>query len=123
MVTTLDTKLVPKAAELVELYGKSVTWGVTSGGSYNPASGDVTGSSTTSYTVKVTPPEPYSERWIDGDLVRVGDAKVYLAAQDLAFTPSAGQTVTIDATVWKAVSANAIYTGESIALWEVQVRR
>lgn len=122
MATSLDTKLIPKAADLVDTYGKSVTWSVTTS-TYNPASGDVSGVAVTTYTVKVTPPEPYSERWIDGDLIRFGDAKVFLAAQGLAFTPAPGQTITIDSTVWIVVAANAIYTGESVALWEAQVRR
>lgn len=123
MVTSLDTKLVPKSADLVELYGKAVTWSVTTGAAYNPASGTVSGGSTTNHSVKVTPPEPYASRYIDGDLVRTGDARVYIAAESLAFTPAEGQKLTIDAATWKVVRVNAIYTGESIALWEAQVRR
>lgn len=123
MVTSLDTKLVPKATELLDLYGKAVTWSVTIGAAYNPASGAVTVGTTTNHSVKVSPPDPYSSRYIDGDLVRVGDARVYVAAELLTFTPAEGQTITIDSATWKIVRVNAIYSGESIALWEAQVRR
>ena len=123
MVTALDTKLRPKTVELIEKYGKSVTWTVTSGGTYVPATGSTSGATSTPYTVKVTPPEPYTSKFIDGDTIRVGDALIYLAAQDLAFTPAENQHVTVDGVVWVVVRVNAIYSGDLVCLWEAGLRR
>lgn len=122
MVTALDLTLPATALAVLTEFGKNVTFSVTSGGTNSPSTGAVTGATTTTYTVKAYP-YPYEARYVDGDVVQVGDAKLILAASGLAFTPAPGQSVTIDAAVWRVIAANAIYSGELVAAWELQVRR
>lgn len=123
MATSLDTKLRPKVLAVIAQYGKAVSFAVDSGGTHSASTGTVSGTSTTTYSVTVTPPAPYASKFIDGDTIRDGDALIYLAAQDLAFTPAAGQRVTIDSAVWTVTRANAIYSGELVCAWEVGLRR
>lgn len=123
MVTVLDTKLAPKVLAIIAKYGKTVSWSVTSGATHTPSTGAVTGGTTTAHTVKVTPPEPYESKYVDGDVVREGDSRIYIAASGLAFTPAENQRVTIDAAVWTVTRVNAIYSGDLVCLWEAGLRR
>jgi hypothetical protein len=123
MATELDTLILPKVLELIGRYGKLVSFSVTTGATQNAGAGTVTGGTTTAHSVKASPPYPYESRYIDGDLVLVGDSRLYLAGSGLAFTPAPGQVVTIDSAKWRVVRVNPIYSGELVAAWEVQVRR
>lgn len=123
MATPLDNVLPAKVVEILAKYGKTVTWTVSTGGTVDASAGKIVGATETPHTVKVSPPEPYTSRFIDGDVILAGDAKVVLAAQSLAFTPAAGQKLTIDGEVWRVVAVNRQYSGELVAAWEAQVRR
>ena len=123
MTTALDDELLPEVLAIIDELGKSVSVAVTTGAASVPSTGAVSEGTTTSYTVKATPPSPYESKFVDGDLIRAGDSRIFLAGQDLAFTPNAGQRITIDSDQWLAVSVNAIYSGELVCVWEVQVRR
>lgn len=123
MATSLDTKLRRIALSTIKKYGLTASFAVKSGGTYSPTSGSVSGESTATYSVKVTPPEPYETKYQDGDLIRAGDARIYIADQGLAFVPAVGQRVTIDGDTFVSVSVNAIRSGELVCLWEVALRR
>jgi hypothetical protein len=123
-VTRLDDKLVPKAYELIEKFGKVVSFisGPPASG-YDPTTGKNATFTADTYSVKVTPPQEYEQKYIDGDLIQVGDVQIFLAAQNLTFTPKNGMDVTIDSENWKIVSFGKIYTGEQVALYEFQLRK
>lgn len=119
-MTDLDTELIPAADEIVAEYGKSVTFTVKTR-AYNPGLG-ATEETETNYTDIVTPPDAYDSQYIDGDVIREGDVKILIPAQNIAFTPDAGVEVTIDGTVWTVVRVKPIYSGTSIAVYEMQLR-
>ena len=123
MATTLDTALIPKIKSVIDTYGKTVTIDVAGLTHYDPDSGAVIEAGTITHTVKVTPPEGFATRWIDGDLIQEGDAQVSLATSGLTFTPVNGQVVTIDAQAWNVVRVQSEYTGDEIGLYTLQLRR
>jgi hypothetical protein len=122
MSTALDTTLVPKVQSIINDYGKTITVEVPGLSEYDADSGSVIESGVVTYSVKGTPPENFTSRWIDGDLVKDGDTQVSIAASGLSFTPVNGQTVTIDTDHWKVVRVQTVYTGDDIALYTLQLR-
>jgi len=103
--------------------GKNVIFLVESESYYEPSTGDVPTKSADMITRKVTPPEPYNVRLIDGDVVQIEDTRIYLPACGLTFTPEAGMRVIIDGLMWKVVSRQPIYSFTTIGLYELQLRR
>ncbi len=121
MTTTLDTKLISKVKTLVEKYGTNAVF-TANAGDYDPTTGTVD-SDTATHTAKVTPPQQYKQHLIDGDVIRIGDAQVYLPAQDLTFTPAIGIMVSVAGSSWQIMNVNPIYTGDNVALYELQLRK
>lgn len=121
MAGALDT-LVPKALALVNRLGKTVAFKVPASQTYNPATGVVTETGSTDVSAVVTPPSAYHVRLVDGDMIRQGDVKVSVPASGLSFTPVPGQKVVIDSKTWHVVAVRPVYTGELIALYELQLR-
>lgn len=123
MATALDTTLIPKIKSIIDTYGKTVTIAVPGLTHYDADSGSVIEAGTVTHTVKVTPPENYNSRWIDGDLILEGDCQISLAASGLTFTPENGHVFTIDSQKWKVVRVQTEYTGDDIGLYVMQLRR
>jgi hypothetical protein len=123
VATALDTTLIPKIKSVIEKYGKTVTIDVSGLTHYDPDSGSVIESGTVTHTVKVTPPENFNSRWIDGDLIQEGDAQVSMSPSGLTFTPENGHVFTIDNQKWKIVRVQTEYTGDDIGLYVMQLRR
>jgi len=122
-MTTLDTTLLTKVAEIADTYGKDVVFESVGSKVYDPATGKTTESSVTNYTVKVTPPAPYDHRMIDGDLIQVRDVGVLLPAKDLSFTPDLGMQVTFDSEVFDIVAMSPLYSGTSVCAYDIQLRQ
>lgn len=119
--TAIDTRLRQKAVSLVAKYGKLVSFAQPSD-SYEPDTGIVV-TSTKTYSRKITPPTPFSSRYIDGKNILQGDTQCYLPALDLGFTPVIGTKVTIDSIIFGVVQVSPVYSGEQIAIFELQLRR
>ena len=122
-MTALDTTLVPAALDLSDRLGKSVTFFTVGLSTYDVATGLGSEIVPTSHVRKISPPQPYSTRYIDRDLIQVGDMKCLVAASGLPFTIEKGMTVKIDDAVWKIMMCDALYSGDSIAAFELQLRR
>lgn len=117
MVGQLDI-LIPTVRTIVNLFGKTVSF-QTDAGTYNPATGKHTANETAVSAV-VTPPEPV--RKFDGDTdEQRGEIKVFLPAEDLTFTPDLRMRVVIDTKSYRTVRINPIFTGESVALYEIEL--
>ena len=122
-MTTLDTTLLVKVAEIADTYGKSVAFQDVGSSVYDPATGKTTESSITVYTVKVTPPAPYDRKLIDGDMIQTRDVGIILPAQSLAFTPVLGMQVTIDSEVLDVVALSPLYSGNDVCAYDIQLRQ
>ena len=124
MATALDDRLVPAAYRLVNTYGQDAVFHETEvdATDYNPATGITTIPAATTHTEKVSPPSLYNQTLIDGDLIKIGDMKIYLAAQSLGFTPVRSMKVVVAGKTWRIVAANPLHSGEEIAAYELQLR-
>ena len=122
-MTVLDDKLVPKAKELLDKFGKSATFSVSGFSQYDPNTGEVTVGTPTTYTVKVTPPSPFDKNYQPGGTTEASDLRVYLAASGLSFTPSNGQKVVFDSESYNVIAVETIFSGDSVALYGVRIRR
>lgn len=123
MTTELDDILVPEVLAIVEQFGKLVRFAVPGSQVYDPTTGLSTERPALSITKKVSPPQPYTIKLIDGENIKAGDACIWLPASGLTFTPVAGMKVTIDSAVWAIVAVDSVYTGELIALYGLQLRQ
>ncbi len=122
MPTALDLELLPAVEELIDEVGILVT--ITEDDqTYDAATGDVSGTPTAHANVKASPVLDYELRFIDGDVIRHGDARIYLAGKDLGFTPKAGFTVAAGGKTWKVVTVGNLMSGDQTAAWELQLRR
>jgi hypothetical protein len=75
------------------------------------------------HQVKASPPAPYNQELVDGDMIRDDDVNMIIAAQGLTWTPAIGWAVTIDAVAFKIMSVKKFYSGASVAAYEMQLRR
>lgn len=108
-----------QAASAINTYGKTATLNKLSTGTYNPATGSVTGS-LTAYAVKVLI-EAYKANLIDGTIIQASDYKATLAALNNQ-APDQDDTLTVDGVTGRIVSVGPIYAGEQIAVYVLQVR-
>lgn len=121
--TTLDIKLGPKVLSIIDRFGKYVVIGQTPNETYDPDTGSVTAGVLVEYRQKVSPPDDYNNKLVDGDLIKLGDSMVLLPAKDLAFVPKIGDSVTFDSLIWKMITVKPIYSGELVVVYELQLRR
>ncbi len=120
-MTVLDDKLVPKARELIAKYGLTATAKQYESRTYDPETG--MGAAGAESECIVSPPFPYSEFYVDQDLVQSGDSITFMAAQNAPFIPKVGMLLIIGTEEWRVVDVAAIRTGELIALWSLQMRK
>lgn len=122
-MTVLDDKFVPKALAMVAEFGKTVTFTVKSLTPYNPLTGGVGEGIPITHSVKVSPPDQYDKRLVDGDIVKQADLKVLLPPTTL-FTPAVDSTfVDIDGSEFRVIGVKPVYSGELIAIFELQLRQ
>lgn len=119
-MATLD-RIRQRVAEIISDKGKTVVYKAVSK-SYSRETGGTT-ETVTSTTVKVSPPEPYATRFVDGDLIKVGDTSVLLADYGSEITPNEGDKITIDSEDWTIVRVEKTYSGELVAAWGLQLRK
>jgi hypothetical protein len=122
-VTALDTKILPKVVTLLNKYGKDIDFIVPASQTHNPDTGKVTTVPGTTYTVKGSPPDRYDSRLIDGAAIKADDSRTIIAAQGIQFTPELSMRVEFDSYTWAIAHVMPIYSGESIAAYEIRLRR
>lgn len=123
-MTALDTKFRSLATELINKYGKSITLTSVTTGTYNPATGSVT-NTTSAVTVKAIV-EDYNYRdsgvgFTEG-LIKIGDKKFTVAAIDLSVAPKPGDTITLGSSTYSVIRVIETWSGEQIASYEIQGR-
>jgi hypothetical protein len=103
--------------------GMTVVFEVAGVSGYDPATGTGTKTGKVRHSLKVTPPETFSLRYVDGESIRMGDANIILPAEDLEFDPTVGQLVEVLGIDWIIVSVLPLMTGEQIGAYQLQIRR
>ena len=78
---------------------------------------------TTSVPVsKISPPISYKNDAIDGTLVKQNDFKLLIANQDSITDINIVDEVMVNSITTSVVNCKPIYSGEDIAVWELQMR-
>jgi hypothetical protein len=121
-MTALDDRLILKVLAIVAKYGKTVTFTTVATKEFSPTTRVGIEAGKVQYPKKVTPPANYSTRQLS-DTVLADDLQIYLPASGLEFTPVVAMMVEFDDMKFRVVRAGPIYTGTSVALWDLQLRR
>lgn len=123
-MTVLDIRFRKLSTDLIDRYGKSVTLTNVTTGSYNTATSSIT--NTTSDTTVKALVEDYSLHssgaGFDSGLILSGDKKFSIAAAGIT-TPKPGDSITLDSVLWKVVRVTEVWSGEQIAMYELQARK
>lgn len=124
--TQLDKRLVDRVLAVVDRLGKTVGFHIEPDKEWNVDLQRVETSGEVSVVTKrVTPPEPFKMSEIDGDLVQVGDMRIFLPAKGLTFTPKANMKVELPGNEFWFITGHIgrIFTGEKLALYDLGLRR
>lgn len=120
-MTALDTRFRELARSMLDKFGKSATYTVTTEGAYDVATGTAAVTETSS-TVKVFIDSFSGQDYMSG-LVERTDKKLLLAAVDVE-SPKLGDKVTIGSDVYRVIPpVRETWSGEFIAMFELQVRK
>ena len=121
--TVLDDELLEAVYDIIDEFGKIVTFWIYPDQDYDPTIGENTLGDPTQYSKKVIPPYQINLKYVDGKLIKLGDLLTGIAAQDIEFTPTLKMKITIDSNIWTIININPIYSGEQIALYLLQLRK
>jgi hypothetical protein len=121
MPTAFDQIFVPLATQLIDN-----TFGFDATHRRQTRTFDVdTGKNTTSNsdtTVKITPPNPYSQSRIDNTLIQQGDQMVMMSSNS-GIVPQLSDKFVINGQTWQVVNVKPIVSGEETAAYELQLRQ
>ena len=121
-MTALDTRFRSLATKIINKYGKSITLTSVTTGTYNPATGSVT-NTTSSATVKaIVEDYSYQDSGFTEGLIKVGDKKFTVAAIDLSSAPKPGDTITLGSSTYSVIRVIETWSGEQIASYEIHGR-
>lgn len=123
MPTSLDARFVPLAQSLLAKYGKDVVFRTFGTKDYDPETGDVSSPGKTDRTRKIVPPVSYRIQDVDGDRIQASDLLTYVAAADIDFDLKIKTVLVIDNQEWVVEGISKLYSGEQIALLELQLRK
>jgi len=120
-MTAFDDKFLPLATRLITKFGRPATWVKFGVNSYDATTRDVVKAGVTTYTVTVTPPDMTSNENKTNDDVQLEGATIFLAGENLAFTPAVNDKIELDnqQDVWKVDSVESIYSGSLIAAYKI----
>ena len=119
---TLDRTARAAAQRLIDALGKSVTIRRVTR-SFDPASGKTT-ETHEDVPAKISPPQRFGEGLVDGSLVRAGDLRAELAAEDLAMVPEpVRDRIVIDGTAWSLLRIEPVLSGEQTAFYTLHLRK
>lgn len=117
---TFYTEAIADADELLSEFGQSMTLSVKTSGTYDPATGTSSVSST-NYTVTGAVFD-FPAKAIDGTLIQQGDKKVIVSCSGLIVVPDITDTLTIGSTVHNIVNVKALEPGGTTVIYTLQVR-
>lgn len=125
MPTRLDTILRRAAKSVVDKYGKTVTLievQSPQAGDYDPSTGIVAVTST-SHSVKVSPPYPVRRDLVDGKTIEADMTTILVPASGLDFEPNTSTRAIIDGKRFEAAAVLPINSGEQVAAYEIILKR
>ena len=124
MTTALDDKMAVKVPALINKFGANVTFHGETTPVYDPDTG-VSSADILEHVIKASPPVPLINR-ADGEFIKEGDVAIYIAEvtrADSSLPIVIGEKVTVATVDWRIVGFSELRSGESIAAWEIRLRR
>jgi hypothetical protein len=122
MTKALDTEFALVATELVAEFPADATFTVLGERVYDPDTSQVYEGAMSTVSTTVSVPQPYSDTYVDGDIIRRGDTRTFLPSTGATFTPIKGQAVEVSGRMWTIVQVNPLPTGDDFAGWELHLR-
>lgn len=119
-MTELDLELPDVASELIEEFGKAVTFNGIGNAAYDPATGGVVTVNPAGLTVKAII-EPDKGQAVRAGLIEGADFKLTIAAQSLPTSSTTEDKVSFDGATYKVVLVKKTYSGELVAIYEIWV--
>lgn len=117
----LDSVMVPLANQLIGDFGKTVSYKQRAS-SYDPSTGKTSFTETETSAI-IAPPEPYKQNRIDGTVIQQGDVMTSIAGSSISFVPEISDRVLMNGVDWQVVGVNPVFSGELVALYELQLRQ
>ena len=115
---TFYTNMAATATRLLAKYGQTITWSQTTGGTYNPATGETTGGTTTNYSGYGALLD-FNTSLIDGDQIQATDKRLLLQSGDIA---AIQDQLTVDGTAYTVVMKKEINPAGTVVMYEFQLR-
>lgn len=121
MPTAFDNIFVPLASQLIDsTFGFEATHRRQTR-TFNVDTGKSTASNSDT-TVKITPPNPYSQSRIDDTLIKQGDQMIMMSSNS-GIVPQLSDKFIIGGATWQVVFIKPIVSGEQTAAYEIQLRQ
>lgn len=129
-MTELDSKIIPKVNAALDRFGVPAVLTDPSSQDLDTSTGGLTGSPTTHNVSKASPPVPLSAALIEstnaagaGDQLQYGDVSVYVKGPAaIGCHPKAGWSLAIASRTFVLVEVVELWSGESIAAFELRGR-
>lgn len=120
-MTELDAEIGPLALELIDEFGKSISYQKVTSGEYDTTTGEA---AVTNPSIDIKGiVENYKGQDFSSGLIEGGDKKVTVAAQAFAELPTTSDTITIDNLTYTIVGIKTVFSGDLPAIYELQARR
>jgi hypothetical protein len=118
---TLDSRMRSLATNLLQSYGKQVTFKRITQGEYDPTTGSVavTTSSSTVHTILQNP----DETQLASGQYRIDQVIAMLSAEELGFAPTPNDKITIDGSDWNISMVSFISSGEQNAVYNCIINK
>ena len=116
-MTQLDKTAIAKAYELINKFGKVLTYKSESEGVFDPSTGDFTDSAKPqSFKGFITKPKTGE---IESGMATIEDNIILVASKSLDIEPKANDIITINTKDITIKSINSVYSGEEICLYKL----
>lgn len=118
---TLDARMRSLATNLLQSYGKQVTFKRITQGAYDPTTGSVavTTSSSTIHTILQNP----DETQLASGQYRIDQVIAMLSAEELGFEPTPNDKINIDGADWNISMVSFISSGEQNAVYNCIINK
>lgn len=114
--------LAVKAKELIDKYGKDLSYQDIGDLVYDPSTGSITEPTETA-TSFVGVVSSYDQKFIDGETIKKGDHMIMAGANGISFTFEEGRQIVIGTERFTIVGIESVYSGNDVAYYTLQVRK
>lgn len=118
------------ADTMIEKYGRTITIRRASAGTYDPATGTMSGSTDTDYTAKAVvmsaskgTVEAFDIRIQGGTLLESNLRSLIVSAENLSITPQPGDQVIMDSETWSVLGNTPLAPDGTVVMHQVGIKK